>query len=158
MPEPLGFYDHHRQRYAGKVPIPEAGEFMIGDYTGEGTVGRDGEFKITLVELHGDRRWRLYPHLEVFGDGVRALRRAIDAGLLDLLGPVNSRAEFARRLLAIELVDRSDHPLPGGGSPEIASAESTRGGEPGGAGSLERDPLRASSPSPGTHGAVRPHA
>jgi len=60
MPEPLHFYDHHRQRYAGKVPIPEAGEFMIGDYTGEGTVGRDGEFKITLVELHGDRRWSLY--------------------------------------------------------------------------------------------------
>lgn len=63
MPGPLRFYDHHRQRYAGKVSIPEAAEFMIGDYTGEGTVGRDGEFKITLVELHGDRRWSLYPHL-----------------------------------------------------------------------------------------------
>jgi hypothetical protein len=69
MPEPLRFYDHHRQRYAGKVPIPEAAEFMIGDYTEEGTVGRDGEFKITLVELHGDRRWSLYPQLEVVGDG-----------------------------------------------------------------------------------------
>jgi transcriptional regulator with XRE-family HTH domain len=45
----------------------------------EGTVGRDGEFTITLVELHGDRRWSLYPHLEVFGEGVRALRRGIDA-------------------------------------------------------------------------------
>jgi hypothetical protein len=31
MAEPLHFYDHHRQRYAGKVPIPEAGEFMIGE-------------------------------------------------------------------------------------------------------------------------------
>lgn len=77
MPDSLHFYDHHRQRYAGKVPIPEAGEFMIGDYTGEGTVGRDGEFKITLVELHGDRRWSLYPHLEVFGEEVGELRRGI---------------------------------------------------------------------------------
>lgn len=116
MPEPLRFYDHHRQRYAGKVPIPEAGEFMIGDYTDEGTVGGDGEFKITLIELHGDRRWSLYPRLEVFGEGVRALRRAIDAGLPDLLGPVNSRDEFARRLLAIGLIDRSHSPLPEGES------------------------------------------
>lgn len=115
MPGPLHFYDHHRQRYAGKVPIPEDGEFMIGDYTGEGTVGRDGEFKVTLVELHGDRRWSLYPHLEVFGDGVAALRRAIDAGLLDVLRPpVNSRDEFTRRLLAIGLIDRSHNPLPEG--------------------------------------------
>lgn len=158
MPEPLRFYDHHRQRYAEKVPIPEAGEFMIGDYAEEGTVGPDGEFKIALVELHGDRRWSLYPHLEVFGDGVRALRRAIDAGLLDVLGPVNSCDEFARRLLAIGLVDRSDHPLPEGGSPETASAESTRGGESSGAGGLERDPSRTSSPSPETYGVVRPHA
>jgi hypothetical protein len=50
---------HHRQRYAEKVLIPEAGEFQIGDYIeGEGTVGGDGEFKITLVELHGDRAGR----------------------------------------------------------------------------------------------------
>jgi len=108
MPEPLRFYDHRRQRYVAKVSIPEAGEFMIGDYTEEGTVGRDGEFKITLVELHGDRRWSLYPHLEVFGEGVGALRRAIDTGLLDVLRPrVNSRDEFARRLLA----NRADRPL-----------------------------------------------
>jgi hypothetical protein len=40
------------------------------------------------------------------------LRRGIDAGLLDVLGPVNSRDEFARRLLAIGLVDRSDTPPP----------------------------------------------
>ena len=110
---PLHFYDHHRQRYAEKAPIPEAGEFQIGDYIErEGTVGADGEFKITLIELHGDRRWSLYPHLEVYGEGVGALRRAIDAGLLDVLGPVNSRDEFARRLLAIGLIDRSDNPLP----------------------------------------------
>lgn len=117
MPEPLRFYDHHRQRYAGMVPIPETGEFMIGDYTDEGTVGGDGEFKITLIELHGDRRWSLYPRLEVFGEGVGALRRAIDTGLLDVLRPpVNSRDEFTRRLLAIGLIDRSDHPLPEGSS------------------------------------------
>ncbi|HEX6782166.1 MAG TPA: hypothetical protein VF125_09075 [Solirubrobacterales bacterium] len=116
MSEPLRFYDHHRQRYAGKVSIPEAGEFMIGDYTDEGTVGRDGEFKVTLIELHGDRRWSLYPHLEVFGEGVGALRRGIDAGLLDLLGPVSSGDEFGRRLLGIGLIDRSDTPLPDGGS------------------------------------------
>jgi hypothetical protein len=158
MPEPLHFYDHHRQRYAGKVSIPEAGEFMIGDYTGEGTVGRDGEFKITLVELHGDRRWSLYPHLEVFGDGVRALRRAIDAGLLNLLGPVNSREEFVRRLLAIGFVDRSDHPLPGSGSSENAPAERPCGGESGVPGSLEREPPRTPSPSPQTYEAVRSHA
>lgn len=115
MPEPLHFYDHHRQRYAGKVSIPEAGEFMIGDYTGEGTVGRDGEFKITLVELHGARRWSLYLHLEVFGEGAGALRRGIDAGLLDVLRPpVNSRDEFGRRLLEIGLIDRSDNPANGG--------------------------------------------
>jgi hypothetical protein len=108
---PLRFYDHHRQRYAEKVPIGEAGEFQIGDYGEEGGVGGDGEFKVALVELHGDRRWSLYPHLEAFGDGVGALRRAIEAGLLDALGPVNSREEFARRLLAIGLVDRSDTPL-----------------------------------------------
>lgn len=113
MAEPLRFYDHHRQRYAEKVPISEAGEFQIGDYIErEGTVGGDGEFRIALVELHGDRR-SLYPHLEVYGDGVGALRRAIDAGLLDVLGPVNSRDEFARRLLAIGLIDRSDKPVAG---------------------------------------------
>jgi hypothetical protein len=109
---PLCFCDHQRQRYAGEVPIDEAGEFLIGDYTDEGTIGGDGEFRVTLVELHGDRRWSLYPHLEVYGESVPALYRAIDAGLLGVLGPVNSRDEFARRLLAIGLVDRSDTPLP----------------------------------------------
>jgi len=108
---PLCFCDHHRQRYAGKVPIDEAGEFPIGAYEDDGTVGGDGEFRVTLVELHGDWRWSLYPHLEVYGEGVPALRRAIDAGLFDVLGPVNSRDEFAHRLLAIGLIDRSDTPL-----------------------------------------------
>lgn len=46
-----------------------------------------------LQDMHGDRRWSLYPHLEVFGEGVGSLRRGIDAGLLDLLGQVNSRDE-----------------------------------------------------------------
>jgi hypothetical protein len=99
---PLRFYDHHRQRYAEKVSVPDAGEFQIGDYIeGDGTVGDDGEFKITLVELHGDRRWSLYPHL---GSTARESGRCVgesNAGLLDVLGPVNSRDEFARRLLAI---------------------------------------------------------
>lgn len=120
MPEllrPLRFFDHHRQRYADKVPIDEAGEFMIGDYNEDGTVGDDGEFKVTLIELHGDKRWSLYPHLEAFGDGVGSLRRAISDGLLDVLQPpVNSRDELARRLPAIGLVDRSDTPLPECGS------------------------------------------
>lgn len=111
-PEPLRFHDHHRQRYAEKVPIADAGEFQIGDYTEEGTVGDGGEFRVTLVELHGGHRWSLDPHLEVYGDGIGSLRRAIDAGLLDTLEPVNSRDEFARRLMAIGLVDRSDQPLP----------------------------------------------
>ena len=37
-----------------------------------------------------------------------ALRDAIDAGILDVLGPVASPDEFARRLIAIGIVDRSD--------------------------------------------------
>jgi hypothetical protein len=82
MPGALHFYDHHRQRYAAKVPIPEAGEFMIGDYTGEGTVGRDGELRITLVELDGDRRWSLYPYLEVFGEGDRPRGSTMVADLI----------------------------------------------------------------------------
>lgn len=117
MLRPLRFCDHYRQRYAEKVPIDEAGEFMIGDYNEDGTVGDDGEFKVTLIELYGDRRWSLYPHLEAFGDGVGSLHRAINDGLLDVLRPpVNSRDEFARRLLSIGLIDRSDTPLPEGRS------------------------------------------
>jgi hypothetical protein len=52
----LSFYDHHRQRYAVRVPIPAASEFMVGDYAGEGTVGPDGEFNIALSNCTGDRR------------------------------------------------------------------------------------------------------
>jgi len=47
------------------------------------------------------------------GNGKAALRDAIDAGILDVLGPVTSREEFAQRLTAIGIVDRSDTPLPG---------------------------------------------
>jgi len=55
--------------------------------------------------------------MEVFGEAFRALRRGIDVGLLDVLHPpVNSRDEFARRLLAIGLIDRSHNPLPEAGS------------------------------------------
>jgi hypothetical protein len=110
----LGFYDLHRQGYGEANPIPEAGEFQIGDYGAGGSPGRAGEFKVTLIELANGGRWGLYPHLEVFGDGEAALREAIDAGILDVLGPVTSREEFAQRLTAIGIVDRSDKPLPGG--------------------------------------------
>lgn len=111
---PLSFYDHHRQRYADKVPIPDAGEFLIGAYNGDGTVGLDGEFRVALVDMTHGRRWGLYPRLKAFGDGIGALRRAIDAGLLDALerGPVETRDEFAHRLLRLGFVDLSDRPLP----------------------------------------------
>jgi hypothetical protein len=107
----LGFYDLHRQRYGEANPIPEAGEFQIGDYGAGGSRGQAGEFRVTLIELANGGRWGLHPHLEVFGDGKAALRDAIDAGILDVLGPVGSREEFARRLIAIGIVDRSDAPL-----------------------------------------------
>jgi hypothetical protein len=113
---PLRFIDHHRQRYAAKVPIAEAGEFMVGSYREDGGVDEDGEFRISLIELTVGRRRSLNPHLEAFGDGDGALRRAIDAGLLEALGPVGSRDEFSRRLLAMGMVDGSDEPLPGDGA------------------------------------------
>jgi hypothetical protein len=109
----LGFYDLHRQRYAEVNPIREAGEFQIGDYGKGGALGEGGEFKVTLIELGNGGRWGLFPHLEVFGDGKAALREAIDIGILDVLDPVDSREEFARRLIAIGIVDRSDTPLCG---------------------------------------------
>lgn len=109
----LGFYDLGRQRYAEANPIREAGEFQIGDYGRNGSPEGGGEFKVTLIELGNGGRWGLYPHLEVFGDGRAALRDAIDAGILDILGPVASPDEFARRLIAIGIVDRSDAPLSG---------------------------------------------
>jgi hypothetical protein len=109
----LGFYDLQRQRYAQANPIREAGEFQIGDYGRDGSPGGGGEFKVTLIELGNGGRWGLYPHPEVFGEGKAALRDAIDAGLLDILGPVSRPEEFARRLIAIGIVDRSDAPLSG---------------------------------------------
>lgn len=119
----LGFYDLQRQRYAEANPVCEAGEFQIGDYGGEGgALGQGGEFKVTLIELGNGGRWGLYPHLEVFGDGKVALRDAIDAGILDILGPVASHEEFARRLIAIGIVDRSDAPLRIGGEAAVPGA------------------------------------
>lgn len=109
---PLGFYDHHRQHYADRVSISEAGQFLIGDYNPDGTVSADGEFKITLIELAVGGRWALHPRLEAFGDGIGSLRRAIDAGLLDSLNSVDWPDQFARRLLKIGMVDRSDTDLP----------------------------------------------
>lgn len=109
----LGFYDLSRQRYAQANPIREAGEFQIGEYDAGGSPGQGGEFKVTLIELGNGGRWGLYPHLEVFGEGRAALRDAIDAGILDILGPVARGDEFARRLIAIGIVDRSDAPLSG---------------------------------------------
>lgn len=100
----LEFSDHHRQRYADRVRIPDAGEFLIGVYNDDGSVDLDGEFRVTLVELDGI----VYPRLEAYGEAAGALQRALDGGLLDVLGPVAGRNEFAGRLLAIGMADRSD--------------------------------------------------
>jgi hypothetical protein len=113
---PLRFTDHHRQRYAAKVPVAEAGDFNIGSCREDDGLDEDGEFTVKLVELMHGRGPALTPRLQAFGDGDGALRRAIDAGLLEALGPVGSRDEFARRLLAIGMVDGSDRPLPGDGA------------------------------------------
>ena len=118
----LGFYDLQRQRYDEANPVREAGEFQIGDYGDTGSPGQGGEFKVTLIELANGGRWGLFPHLEVFGDGKAALRDAIDAGILDVLGPVASSEEFARRLSAIGIVDRSDAPLRGDGEAAVPGA------------------------------------
>lgn len=118
----LRFIDHHRQRYAGKVPIAEAGEFIIGSYHEDGSLDEDGEFSVTLHAL-GEHRdnwalddWALSPQIEAFDDGTGALRRAISAGLLESLSLVAGPEEFARRLLALGMVDGSDQPLPGTGA------------------------------------------
>jgi hypothetical protein len=113
---PLRFFDHDRQRYAREVEIAEAGDFNIGSYREDGGLDDDDEFTVTLVQLTHGRGPALTPRLVAFGDGGRALRRAIDAGLLDALGPVASREEFARRLLAMGMVDGSDEPLPDDGA------------------------------------------
>lgn len=108
--QPLRFYDHSRQRYADKVPLGNVGEFLIGDYNGDGTVSHDGEFRVALIDMTVNGRWGLYPYLEAFGDGVGSLHRAIDAGLLDALarGPVDRAEEFVPRLLEIGFVVFSD--------------------------------------------------
>jgi hypothetical protein len=101
----VGFRDHERQRYAPKVPIADAGEFNIGCFREDGSpIARDGEFRVTLVEL----RSSLVPRVEAFGEGVGALRRAIDLGLLAQLGAVRDHVEFSKRLVAIGLADLSD--------------------------------------------------
>jgi hypothetical protein len=85
-----------------------------GEATGRPENDEDGEFRVTLHALGSHRDgWALSPRLEAFGDGNGALRLAIDAGLLEALGPVAGREEFARRLLALGILDRSDNPLPG---------------------------------------------
>ncbi|HET7444546.1 MAG TPA: hypothetical protein VFJ57_07805 [Solirubrobacterales bacterium] len=104
----LGFSDHHRQRYAAKVRLPGDGEFLIGSYYEDGSVTLDGEFAVTLVGREG----LLFPCLVAFGEAAGALQRALDAGLLDVLGSVGSRDEFSRRLIAIGIIDRSDERLP----------------------------------------------
>ncbi|MBS1845668.1 MAG: hypothetical protein JST53_14725 [Actinobacteria bacterium] len=114
--ESLRFIDCDRQRYSERVPGAEAGEFFIGDFLDGGGTGDDGEFKVTLIELGQGGPWGLYPHLEAFGEGNAALRRAIAAGLLDSLGRVGSREEFARRLIGLGFIDRSDTPLAAAGA------------------------------------------
>lgn len=108
----LGFCDLHRQRYAEGNPIAEAAEFTFGEFPAGGGVGPAGEFNVKLIELSDGQGRGLFPHLEVFGEGTEALRRAIAAGLLEALGLVASREEFGRRLIALGFVDRSDAPLP----------------------------------------------
>lgn len=62
----------------------------------------DGEFKVSLIDLEGV----LYPHLEAFGEAAGSLRRALDAGLLDVLGPVADHGEFTRRLLSLGMIEQ----------------------------------------------------
>jgi hypothetical protein len=109
----LAFSDQHRQRYTEKVHPEGAGEFFVGEYTSEGTVGRLGEFRIVLHEL-GDGSGRLDPQLRTFDDGARALAVLLPdvaPDLAALLAPVTDHVEFSRRLLALGIADRSDRPL-----------------------------------------------
>jgi len=101
----VGFRDHDRQTYASKVRIEDAGEFNIGCFREDGSPASvEGEFRVTLVEVGGS----LLPHVEAFGEGRGALRRAIDSGLLDQLKAVRDHVEFSRRLVGIGLKDLSD--------------------------------------------------
>lgn len=109
---PLAFIDHHRQDYAGHVPVPCEGDFMIGDYLEAGGLGPLGEFKIVLHWL-GARHGILDPQLRVFGDGAGALQELLGlvGDLSALLGPVAGHEEFSRRLLELGLRDASHTPL-----------------------------------------------
>jgi hypothetical protein len=109
----LAFIDHDRQRYADRVRLPHAGEFLVGGLLDHDGVGPLGELRIVLHEL-GDRRGRVDAQLCVFGDGTGALSALLDAAgdLSALLSPVAGRAELSRRLLALGLRDASDIPLP----------------------------------------------
>lgn len=109
---PLAFIDHNRQGYAGHVPVPCEGDFMIGDYLEAGGVGPLGEFKIALHWL-GTRHGMLDPQLCVFGDGAGALKELLGlvGDLSALLGPVADHEEFSRRLLELGLRDASHTPL-----------------------------------------------
>lgn len=109
----LAFIDHDRQRYADRVPLPHAGEFLVGEYLDDGGVGGLGELRIVLHEL-GDRRGRMDARLCVFGDGTGALSALLDAAAGDLSGllaPVAGHAELSRRLAALGVRDASDTPL-----------------------------------------------
>lgn len=109
----LAFSDQHRQNYSQKAPPAYAGEFLVGEYTTEGTVGRLGEFRIVLHEL-GDPCGRLDPQLRIFGDGAGALAVLLSeegTDLAALLAPVLDHVEFSRRFLALGVADRSDRPL-----------------------------------------------
>jgi hypothetical protein len=109
----LAFSDQHRQNYTEKVHPAGAGEFFVGEFTSEGTVGRLGEFRIVLGEL-GDRGGRLDPQLCTFGDGAGALAVLLSdvaTDLAALLATVADHIEFSRRLLALGIADRSDRPL-----------------------------------------------
>lgn len=109
----LAFSDQHRQNYSAKVRPACAGEFLVGGYTDQGTVGHLGEFRIVLHEL-GDRSGLLDPQLRIFGDGTGALAALVTdlgPGLSALLAPVADHIDFSRRLLALGLTDRSDRPL-----------------------------------------------
>ncbi len=110
--QPLRFYDYSRQSYSDAIPPSNAGEIMIGDYRDDGCVSTDGEFRIVLHDLGQGRRSGLSPQVRVFGDGTGALCRAIDAGLLNVLGNVADAAELSRRLIGLGMVDGSHKPLP----------------------------------------------
>lgn len=126
----LGFRDFDRQRYAQKVPIGTAGEFNIGSFFDDGSsVPADGEFRVTLIALG----WKLLPHVEAFGEGAGALRRAIDLGLLDQLQPVSDHVEFSARLVGIRIGRSFGFESRGAGA-RLARARGSAEDEIGGAG------------------------